>query len=201
MAKGAKAREYPDGDAGHEVELPAYDVGEIRKIVAESRRLLATNGLAPGASFRAGAWLADAKVLEAIRAEGFLVDSSAVDASWHERLEGLPIRARIRETWPDVTPETRPFAIETKAGTVWEMPNTAALADYVTAGRMIEHVEEAIERAKADPLRPCFVHVGFHQETAAEFSPRIVAALHAVANRPELRCVTLERAAEESRRR
>lgn len=196
--KGAKATEFPDGDAGHDVELPAYSVDELRKIVRESKRVLAENGFALGTSFRAGGWLADAKVLEAIRAEGFLVDSSAVDASWHERLEGLPIRDRIRETWPKTTPTSTPETIETKAGAVLEMPNTAALADYVTARQMIENVEQALELARRDPLRPRFVHVGFHQETAAEFSPRVVAALTAIAQNPEVRFVTLAAAAEEA---
>lgn len=196
--KGAKATEFPDGDAGHDVELPAYTVDEIRKIVRESKRVLAQNGFEPGTSFRAGGWLADAKVLEAIRAEGYVVDSSAVDATWHEKLAGLPIRDRIRETWPKSTPTSAPETIETKSGTVLEMPNTAALADYVTARQMIENVERAIELAKADPLRPRFVHVGFHQETAAEFSPRVVAALFSILKNPEVRFVTLAKAAEEA---
>jgi hypothetical protein len=45
------------------------------------------------------------------------------------------------------------------------------------------------------------VHVGFHQETAAEFSPRVVAALFAIVRHPEIRFVTLEKAAAIARER
>ena len=59
------------GDVGHEVELGAYTVAEIRAMLRESKRILTGAGFVPSGSFRAGGWMGCERVLEAIRAEGF----------------------------------------------------------------------------------------------------------------------------------
>jgi hypothetical protein len=185
-ASGVKFRRGPtfwggetdeDGEVGHEVELEAYEVDELRAVISKSRTILKDAGFEISGSFRAAGWIAGPKVLEAIRREGFRIDSSATDPMWHDELDGYPIRKRIGEIWPKVTPETAPFEIETKAGKILEMPDTGALADYVTAREMLGHLRAAVNRLKD---RDLFVHIGFHQETAARYADRVVEAIRSI---------------------
>lgn len=174
-------------DLGHEVEIGAYPVEDLRKIVRRSRELMASIGFPLSGSFRAGGWMATPVVLHAIRAEGFLVDSSATDGRWHDELGTYRLRSRIPEVWPDVTEVTQPYLIETPAGAILEMPDTCALADYVTTAEMVAHLRRAAARLAADPTRDVFVHIGFHQETAGRFAGRVVDAVRLVAAEPGLR--------------
>ncbi len=188
-------------DEGHDVMLGAYSPMELRAIVGTSRRLLEEAAFPLSRSFRAGGWLAGPAVLEAIRAEGFHVDSSATDCAWHEELSGSPLRDRMRELWPGVTEERQPFTIETSAGEVLEMPDTCALADYVTAEEMVAHVDRAVRRFRADPRRDVFVHVGFHLETADRYAERVTAAIQQLRAEHGARVVfeTLEASAARAR--
>ncbi len=175
------------GDLGHEVELGAYTVDELRRVLRRSRELLGAQGFTIGGSFRCGGWMATPPVLQALRAEGFLVDSSATDGRWHDELGTYRLRARIPEVWPTVTAQSPPFLIDTPAGAVLEMPDTCALADYVTADEMVAHIREANGRLSADPTRDIFVHIGFHQETAARYAARVTETIRRVAQEPALR--------------
>jgi hypothetical protein len=127
-------------------------------------------------------------VLHAVRAEGFTIDSSSTDGTWHGELRGRRLHRRIFEVWPSVTRRSQPFTIATPAGPVLEMPDTGALADYVTASEMEYHLRDALARFASDPTRDVFVHFGFHQETAARYASRVSEALAAVRadTRPEL---------------
>jgi hypothetical protein len=184
------------GDVGHEVELAAYSVDELKRIVRLSRTRLLEAGFAITRSFRAGGWIADGKVLEAIRAEGFEVDSSATDSTWHqEELADRPILGRIREIWPAVRHDTQPFLVHTAAGPILEMPDTGALADYVSAEEMSGHVRQALARVRAGGTHPLFVHVGLHQESAARFGTRVSAALAPLRLDKDIEFSTLEKAA------
>jgi ribosomal protein L40E len=172
--KGRRMR--PGGnDVGHEISVEAYETDEFQKVVRKSKEILTQHGFELGRSFRAGAWLAGPRVREAIRREGFKVDSSATDTKWHSRIAQYDLPAMIREIWPDVTSETQPFWIMTPAGTLLEMPDTGALADYVTVEDMSGHIADAV--AKLDTEGDRFVHIGFHQETAASYAPRVIAAI------------------------
>lgn len=190
-AAGVKFRDSPrwtpkgyalqdDGiDAGHEVYSEAYTTDEIAKIIHEGVQRLRDAGFEISKSYRGGGWVTPVHLLEAIKREGFEIDSSATDASWLKRLDdlGYSIPQRLREVWTGVTEKTQPFFVDTPAGKVLEMPDTGNLADYVTADQMVTHVKRALERANADPEHEVFVHIGFHQETADSYSPRVLDAL------------------------
>ena len=161
--KGRRMR--PGGnDVGHEISVEAYETDEFQKVVRKSKEILTQHGFALGTSFRAGAWLAGPHVREAIRREGFTVDSSATDTMWHDEIAKYELPAMIREIWPDITSETQPFYIGTPAGDLLEMPDTGALADYTTAEEISGHIGDAV--AKLATEGDWFVHIGFHQETA-----------------------------------
>lgn len=186
------------GDEGHEVEIAAYSAEELERILTFSKKTLrARGGLEIGGSFRAGGWVAPPHVMEAIAAAGFGVDTSAVPPKWHEELSGLALRGRIQQLWGSVHPTTQPYRVRTPKGDLIEMPDTCALADYVTAEEMTRHVREALTRQRLRPERDVYVHLGFHLETAARFLPRLsqaLSALRADAD-PRLALETLERSA------
>ncbi len=191
----------PGNDVGHELELPTFSTDELQKIVHEGVRRLEDAGFKITKSFRAGGWIADEKVLEAIRREGFLVDSSATDGRWHDAVVGdTALPRRIREVWPGVKETTQPFVVETKAGKVLEMPDTGALADYVTEDQMVEHLRGAIARAQADPSHEVFAHIGFHQESAGRYVRKVSRALDRLKGEADLVFVTLEDAATRARK-
>jgi hypothetical protein len=164
-------------DPGHDVSVEAYTVDEFQKIVAHSKAVLDANGFSLSNSFRAGAWLAGPRVLEAIRREGFVVDASATDTKWHTKIAQFALPQMIRDIWPDVTADTQPFYISTPAGDVLEIPDTGALADYVTAEQMAGHIADAVNKLDGHDL---YVHIGFHQETAATYIGRVIEALSIV---------------------
>ncbi len=181
-------------EPGHEVELDAYDLEEIRKVTRFSKEKLKEQGFELSKSFRCPGWCASAKILHAVRAEGFLIDSSATDAAWHDQeLDGLPIHARIRALWPEISPLSQPYPIETTSGEILEMPDTGALADYVTGEEMIAHLETVLAAEKLNGLR--FAHIGFHHETAARYGPRVRECLEHFADDGRIAFKTLEEAA------
>ena len=62
----------------------------------------------------------------------------------------------------------------------------AAFADYTTAAEIVAIFEQAHARLRARPSVDVFVVLGFHQETAHEFGPRLAEALATVRGREEL---------------
>lgn len=186
------------GDEGHEVEIAAYSAEELERILRFSKRTLKERGgFEIGGSFRAGGWVAPPHVQAAVVAAGFSVDTSAVPPSWHEELAGLALRGRLQQLWGDVRPTTQPYRVRTPAGALLEMPDTCALADYVTAAEMTTHVREALSIQRRRPEREVYVHLGFHLETAARYLPRLTEALEALRAdaEPRLAFETLERSA------
>ncbi len=193
-----KALKPVGGDEGHEVEIAAYSAVELERILTFSKETLrARGGFEIGGSFRAGGWVAPPHVLEGIAAAGFGVDTSAVPPSWHEELSGLALRGRIQQLWGQVRPTTQPYRVQTPKGPLIEMPDTCALADYVTAREMTTHVREALAQQRRRPDGEVYVHLGFHLETAARFLPRLAQALTALRADadPRLALETLERSA------
>ena len=186
-------------DSGHEISVEAYEPNEFQAIVRKSKEILTANGFALGTSFRAGAWLAGPHVREAIRREGFLVDSSATDTKWHDELDDYELPRMMREIWPNVTSRTQPFVIKTPAGNLLEMPDTGALADYVTAEEMAAHVSDAV--AELSDTGDRFVHIGFHQETAARYVYRVITAIRMMAAKHGDRVIfeTLQQSAQHAR--
>jgi hypothetical protein len=186
-----------DDDDGFDLDLSIYTVSELRSILATSRRLLAASRLEVAPIFRAGGWLGTKGVLEAARAEGFTVDSSAIDPAWmgdgpgEEELR--PLAQRLREVWPDVDRTTQPFVIETPAGPLLEIPDSGGMADQVTGEEMEDHVAWAASQTR----RPIFVHFGFDLETARDHAGQLSSALAAVRRRKvAMQFVTVSKAAE-----
>lgn len=180
-----KLLEFEDGDTGFDTDLDAYGVPELRVMLRTSRRLLGQTHRTVSKTFRAGGYLGSPKVLQAIREEGFTVDSSATDARWLEAQTGEVLSRRVRAIWPTVDSTTQPWVLQVPGGALLEMP-IAALADYATAGQIVAAFEAAGARLRAAPGRDVFVILGLHLETAPEFAGRIGDAVASVRRRPEL---------------
>ena len=160
-------------DCGHVIPLTVYNREELARIVAFSVKTLAEQGFGTPRHFRAGAWMLDHNVAEALTANGIVTDSSAVYAEFLKARWGdKPLYPAVRELWPEIRPTSQPYPISTAQGALWEMPDNGCLADYMTSEQMLQVVRENLERAnKGGDTR--LVVVGFHQETASQYLPRI----------------------------
>lgn len=164
-------------DAGVDVDIRAYTVDELQAMIVKSKELLEESGVKVGTSFRAGGWLGGANVLEAIRREGFQVDSSAVNTAAIDGFAGKPLLPMLRQLWPGISNKSQPFLVETPAGSLLEMPNTGSLADFTTVDAMVDHFDDAVRELDSEDR---FVHIGFHQESAERFAPLIIEAINEI---------------------
>jgi len=150
-----------------------------------SRRLLEQTRVPVSKTFRAGGYLGTPKVLQAIREEGFTVDSSATDYRQLDERKDAVLPKRINEIWPGVEMMSQPWLVDARGGPLLEMP-IAAFTDSATAAEIVGVFEAAHARLQKEPARDVFVVIGFHQETAEEFAPRLGEAMAKVRGRKEL---------------
>ncbi|HVK88546.1 MAG TPA: hypothetical protein VM513_30720 [Kofleriaceae bacterium] len=181
-----KLLEFADGDVGFDTDLDAYSGPELRTLLRTSRRLLeAQTKLPVSKAFRAGGYLGTPKVLQAIHDEGYTVDSSATDARQLDERKDDVLPRRVTEIWPKVDSGTQPFYVPQRGGQLLELP-IAAFADYATAAEITGVIEAAGKRLAAAPNKDVFVVLGFHQETADEFGPRLRDGVAAAQQQPAL---------------
>lgn len=168
-------------DCGHEVPISLYSTDELRKVVRFSKDTLAEQGLggAQMTSFRCGGWMAKDSVREAIAAEGFKYDESAVPTDFlAPKLQSYELHDWLEDLWRGTTQTSQPSRMPTAAGALVEVPDNGALADYVTGDQMF-----ATYRANATAFemgrrsKNTVVSIGFHQETAAQYLPELERAL------------------------
>ncbi len=159
------------GDCGYTVSLEnAYSQAELTKLIACSNQVLVDNGFNKSTHFRAGGWQLGPKLIAALEADGFTWDSSEIDADllttrWHEQSGMIKM---LRKLHPERTPLDQPYALSAQ---LMEFPNNAALADYTTAKQLVQLFENLLDANKTVMV------TGFHQETAADFLPRLAIAI------------------------
>jgi len=179
-ASGVNPKRFPSWDnlpdmTGHTVPLSAFLEEEVRSIVAFSCRTLEQQGFERPRAFRAGGWHAGSSVHNALATEGFVVDSSEVSQDWIPRNFG-----DVQDLWPNATSVSQPYRLE--AGLV-EVANNGCLADYVTSDQMVDNFKAVVQAGR--PGKPAVLSLGFHQETAAKFLPRLRSALLEIEQRAE----------------
>ena len=172
-AAGVAPKKFPSwnnlpDETGHSVPLSAFSEEEVRRIVAWSCRTLERQGFKRPTAFRAGGWHAGGNVMNALAAEGFAVDSSEVPTDWLPRHFG-----EVPDLWPDATRVSQPYHLQD--GLV-EVPDNGCLADYVTADQMVDTFKAVVQSGQRE-AKPVVLSLGFHQETAAKFLPRLRNAL------------------------
>lgn len=173
-------------DCGHEIAISAYTEPEMENIVRFSIDKLYANGLGRAKSFRAGGWMANENVRQAIAHEGITWDSSAVPSTFLAgELHGLPLLDWVATMWKGTNATSQPYAISTPAGTLDELPDNGALADYVTADEMFQTFLDHEAAFKKDNKTRTLV-IGFHEETAAKYIYRVKDALQRIEARAAL---------------
>lgn len=173
--------EFDDGDTGFDVDLDAYSVTDLRALLRTSARLLEQTHLPISKAFRAGAYLATPKVIQAIREEGYTTDSSATD--WHQiaaQKDPFLLR-RVKGVWPSVDPLAPPFFADSSRQ-VLELP-IAATADYVTEPQLVTIFEQATARLAKDPRHNVYLVIGLNQESADEYAKVVDGAFRSVRRR------------------
>lgn len=159
------------GDCGYTVSLEfAYSQKALAKLIACSSEVLVENGFNRPDHFRAGGWQLGPKLTAALVQNGFVWDSSKIDADllttrWHEDSGMVKM---LRQLHPESTPLDQPYAISEN---LMEYPNNAALADYTSAKQIVTLFKNLIASNKKVMV------LGFHQETAADFLVRIEEAI------------------------
>jgi hypothetical protein len=131
-------------DCGQAVMLNSYSSDELRKVVRFSTDTLVSHGFTRPVSFRAGGFIADKGVLEAVAAEGFLRDSSPIQATIFDAdakgyLEILDPNgsddminwaATERTLWPFYDNESQPSRKTLSQGSLLEIPFNGTMVDY-----------------------------------------------------------------------
>jgi hypothetical protein len=166
-------------DCGHEVPISAYTQGELSRVVAYSVDVLAGEGFGRATSFRAGGWMASPAVRGALESQGFRYDHSAVPSTFLAgELKGEPLLAWVGQLWPQTTATTQPYRL----GGLTEVADNGALSDYVTAREMLAVFDAAVKQS-IQTGTTTVVSIGFHQETATDYLPRLRGALDGIAQR------------------
>jgi hypothetical protein len=171
-------------DCGHEVPISAYSHEELERVIAFSLAKLDEHGLGRAVSFRAGGWMAEDNVRRALVAQGIETDSSAVPTQFlQSELGTLPLYGWLDALWAGTTSRSQPHEIETESGLLFEIPDNGALADYVLGDEMVAVFDAARSTLEASPSADVVVSIGFHQETAAKYLPRLEQALDTIVRR------------------
>jgi len=197
-----KLYEFDDGDIGFDTDLDVYGVSELRALIRTSTHLLEQAHLPVSrTTFRAGGYLGTPKVLDALRQEGFAIDSSATDHRQIDARKDSFLSQRVGEVWPKLDASTQPYFLD-DGRKLLEVP-IAATADYVTATQIAAVLDAAAARLQANPVRDVFVVIGCNQETALDFAGRLGEAIEQARRRPaiadHLLFTTVEGAADRAR--
>ena len=185
-------------DCGHEVPISLYSTEDLRKVVRFSLDKLEAEGFGRAKSFRCGGWMAKDNVREAVAAEGLRYEESAVPTDFlRPKLSSYPVQGWLDELWAGTTQTTQPYEMSTAAGSLVEVPDNGALADYVSPDQMFGTYAANKAAWQANPASTQVVSIGFHEETASMYLPQLEKALariydDAEANRVPLESVTTD---------
>jgi hypothetical protein len=181
-------------DCGHDIALTGYTTAELRKIIAHSVEILTREKFERPKSFRAGGWQADDKVLEALANEGFTLDSSAVPAEFlREKWSKYNLYQFVAKLWADISPTSQPFEYKTNSGLkIRELPNNSCLSDYMKGVDMFKVFQSNVRILKKNPQQDVYLSIGFHQETAAEYLPRLRQAIKLIGNNAKRKHIPIE---------
>ena len=162
-------------DCGNDVALVAYTEAELKKVFNFSVQTLVKQGFNRARSFRAGGWMANGRVLNALADSGFTLDSSATYAPYlEEAWSDYNLYSFVGQLWPDSVPTSQPYVYKAKSGaTITELPNNGSLADYVTGEDILEAFKSNAALLRANAANDVYLSIGFHQETAADYLPAL----------------------------
>lgn len=165
-------------DCGHGVPIAVYSVDELRRMIDYSQRVHAWAGFDRAVDFRTGGWVSTENVQEALAAEGFKTDSSAVPPHLVNHANpSRPLWRWVGGLWRDVQTHDQPWQMHTRFGELVQIPDNGALADYVTGDDMFQTFLDNVRLWEQDPSGDVYVMIGFHQETADSYIDRVRRAI------------------------
>ncbi|MBQ49006.1 MAG: hypothetical protein CMP10_16590 [Zetaproteobacteria bacterium] len=168
-------------DCGNDVPLTIYRESEIRSILGQSIKIFQEKSLGKPKSFSAGGWLSSEPILEAIADLGFVYDYSSISPKLLKRRIGtFPLYQWIQNRWSHITPYTQPHYIKTRNSVIIEVSNSSAAIDYLTEKEVLEIFNNYISESKKNLDKTLLFQISFHQETAAQFLPRIKSTIEAI---------------------
>ena len=170
-AFGAGDAVCTEQDCGYDVSLElAYSESALQQLLTCSSERLVQQGFDRPVHFRAGGWQLGPKLASALQTNGFVWDSSRID---YNLLLGrwAPDSALVdllKTLHPEASPLDQPR--ELLPG-LMQYPNNAALADYTSADELLQIFQRLVEQQKTVMV------LGFHQETADHYLPRLEEAI------------------------
>jgi len=164
-------------DFGQEVMLHGYSKDEIKKLIQFSTGILNKKGFRGIFSFRAGGWMCDEKIVEALEEENFIYESSATVASLlnGSSWEGDNLQRYIAMIWDDITPKSRPYWLPSAKKKLLEVPNNLGAIDYWKENWIETLSQTSIENSANDHEYICVINS--HQETFSDHRPKLDAFL------------------------
>ncbi|MFT5679329.1 MAG: hypothetical protein ACI8RZ_000233 [Myxococcota bacterium] len=172
---------FTDGDdTGYTVLSSAYTQEEYVTLLLASVALFEDNGLPRPTTFRAGGWIADSTVLSALDEAGFVADTSALNwpliEEWEDQASsGSEYNSVLfdwnAENWSDIGATSQPYhpdpvdpQVPGAPGlSLLEVPDNAALADYVSVEDMLAVLEANWDGGVLDA--PIAFSIGYHNST------------------------------------
>jgi len=130
---------------GYSVFLGAYTEEQFTTLVAKADELFAAHGLGKATTFRAGGWTAELSTLGALHANGYVADTSAVNAPPLEEEATSLLYDWAIDYWSEIGATSQPYypsetdiqAPGDPSVPVLEVPDNGNLVDYVTAEEMM----------------------------------------------------------------
>ena len=168
-------------DCGGDVPLTIYPEADVDKLLAQSIKLLESHGFARPVGFAVQGWMASANIQESAVRAGLRFDFSAVAPDLLvSRVRHYPLYSWARAMWPDITPHSQPYTIQTGAGPVVEVPMSLAAMDYVTRKEVDTLFQEYVQLWQQEPAKDLIFPLVFSQETAMVTVPFLRNALKGI---------------------
>jgi hypothetical protein len=114
------------------------------------------------------------------------------------QLGTMPIYGWLSELWQGTSNTSQPYSIATASTPILEVPDNGALSDYVSTQQMVDTFEANKASFLADRSKNVVVSIGFHEETAASYAPRLEAALQRIYDEVKRESLPLESVTSEA---
>lgn len=150
-------------EAGVTVSLEhAYSQAALTQLIGCASQWMVGQGYPRPRHFRAGGWQLGPKLTAALDQQGFVWDSSVIQAAllttrWPKDSALVTSLHRLHPQVPDLA---QPYAL---TPSLKEYPNNAGLADYATSQQWVQLFEQLIASEHSVMV------LGFHQESADDF--------------------------------
>ncbi|MBF0440298.1 MAG: hypothetical protein HQK54_00175 [Oligoflexales bacterium] len=168
-------------DCGSEIPLNTYEKDEVGKILETSIKTLKDLGFGEPKSFSVGGWQSSKSIYEVAYNNNLKYSFSAASPQTLKKgLQYYPIFGCINQIWHNITPSNQPFIFQSGIASIIEFGNSGMKADYLTAEDLVELFREYLRLHKEKPDSPLYFHIGIHQETAYQFTERLISAFERI---------------------